>query len=123
PHMNIFVESLLDKINLIAKHSHKSFITDDMLMLIDTKEKDLKPDLLKQMIDDVLDDIKDPIVKESLQLIKGHMAGDLLQKAVLKGLLHNISTDPLCKEISYFCRLYLNEGNDKKDKRITGKRH
>ena len=104
----LFVQSLIDKIQVIAQYGTISFVTEDLFIQLNADIGSIDVDTLSDLIDKAMEEVEDNIVIESLQLLKEHLTGESMSLAIVQGLLHNIQSHLACKEVSYYYRKYLN---------------
>lgn len=105
--LDLLSQSLVEKTNLLAKHTTIPFITDDLLQMMEQpiKEEMTKEQLIS-LLEQKIEEIEEPIEKESLTLLKEQIGAPIFSPAIVKGLLENIKNHPDCKWISYLLRNY-----------------
>ncbi|CAM4016970.1 TetR/AcrR family transcriptional regulator [Mesobacillus zeae] len=105
--LNLLSESLVEKTNLLARHTHVPFISEDLIQVIKQPmcEEGSKEQIL-EILEQKIEEIEEPIEKESLILLKQQLREPTLSPAIVKGLLENIRNHPLCKWISYLLQNY-----------------
>ncbi len=106
--LNMLVESLVEKTNLLAKHTTVPFVSKEMNDIFQFKQpmnEEMKEQIL-EMIENKLEEMEESIEKESLVLLKGQLLEPTLSRAVVRGLLENIRNQPHCKWIAYLLRQY-----------------
>ena len=99
------VRSLVEKTNILAKNITVSFISDELIQMIDQPMN--KEPSLEQIIETVsknIEDMEDSIEKESLILLNQELLEPALHPAIIKGLLANIQHHPHCKWPAYLLR-------------------
>lgn len=107
--VDILAKSLVDKTNILAKHSTIPFITPELVQLQQqTATGDLTQEQLLQIIEQNIEEIEEETEKESLILLKQQVIEPTLNPVIVKGLLENIRTHPHCKWVSYLLRNHLN---------------
>ncbi|MDW0118214.1 TetR/AcrR family transcriptional regulator [Sporosarcina thermotolerans] len=103
--LDLLVQSLVEKTNLLAKKTTISFIPDELIQLIDQPtNEDPSSEKVIEVIEKNIDDLEDSIEKESLILLKQELLEPTLHPAVVKGLLTNIQHHPHCKWTAYLLR-------------------
>ncbi|WP_028392404.1 TetR/AcrR family transcriptional regulator [Bacillus cihuensis] len=104
---DLLSQSLVEKTNLLAKHTTIPFFSQDLIEMINQpmKEEVTKEQLI-EMIEQKIEEIEESIEKESLILLKQQLIEPTLVPAIVKGLLENIRNHPHCKWISYLLRRY-----------------
>lgn len=103
--MESLVHSLVEKTNLLAKNMTISFITDELIQVIDQPvTKDPTVEQTIEILDKNIDEMEDSIEKESLLLLRKELSEPTLQPAIVKGLLANIQYHPHCKWAAYVLR-------------------
>lgn len=106
--LDILAKSLVDKTNILAKHSTVPFITPELVQLQQQSATgDLTKEQLLQIIEQNIEEIEEETEKESLILLKQQVIEPTLSPVLVKGLLENIRTHPHCKWVSYLLRNYL----------------
>ena len=105
--LNLLSESLVEKTNLLAKHTTVPFISQELIQMFKqpTNEEESKEQIL-EMMEQKIEEMEEPIEKESLILLKQQLLEPTLSPAIVKGLLENIRNHPHCKWISYLLRRY-----------------
>ena len=105
--LNLLSRSLVEKTNLLAKHTTIPFISQDLIHL---GTQPMDEAVTKEQILDIMElkieEIEESIEKESLVLLQQHLLEPTLSPAIVKGLVENIRNHPHCKWISYLLRSY-----------------
>lgn len=104
--LNSLCQSLVEKTNILAKHTNVPFITEDMMLFKQLIREDITSERLIEIIEKILDDIDESIEKESLILLKGQLTEPSFNRAIIKGLIENIRSHSHCKWISYLLLHY-----------------
>ncbi|GHI00424.1 TetR/AcrR family transcriptional regulator [Neobacillus kokaensis] len=102
-------ESLVEKTNLLARHTTVPFVTEDLVEMIKFNQPgDLTTakEQILPLIESKMEEMKDSIEKESLMLLKGELLEPMFPPAVVKGLIENIRRHPHCKWVSYLLIRY-----------------
>jgi AcrR family transcriptional regulator len=104
---NLLSQSLVEKTNLLAKHTTIPFISEELIEMIKQpiKEEVTKEQIL-ELIGQKLVELEDSIEKESLVLLKQQLLEPTLSPVLVKGLLENIRNHPHCKWIGFLLRSY-----------------
>lgn len=97
-------QTLVEKTDILAKHSTLSFISKDIMEVYEHPQ--ITKDSLLEMLGQKITEIEEPIQKESLVLLKEHLIGPALSPAIVKGLIENIRNHPHGKWLSYLLRNY-----------------
>jgi AcrR family transcriptional regulator len=104
---NLLSQSLVEKTNLLAKHTTIPFISDDLIEMIKQPMKEeVTKDQILELIEQKLDEIEDSFEKESLILLKEQLVEPTLSLVLVKGLIENIRNHPHCKWIGFLLRRY-----------------
>ncbi|RWR12597.1 TetR/AcrR family transcriptional regulator [Siminovitchia fortis] len=103
--LELLSQSLVEKTNILARHTTIPFITKEIAQVCPASEKATKEQIL-ELIQEKMEEMEDSIEKESLVLLKEHLLKPALSPAIVKGLLENIRHHPHCKWISYLLRRY-----------------
>jgi AcrR family transcriptional regulator len=104
---NLLSQSLVEKTNLLAKHTTIPFISEELIEMMKQpiKEEVTKEQIL-ELIGQKLVELEDSIEKESLILLKEQLLEPTLSPVLVKGLLENIRNHPHCKWIGFILRSY-----------------
>ena len=104
--LDLLVRSLVEKTNLLAKNMTISFISDELIQVIDESpvNEDLSLEEIIEVTEKNIEDMEDSIEKDSLILLKQELLEPSLHPALVKGLLENIQHHPHCKWIAYLLR-------------------
>lgn len=103
--LDLLSRSLVEKTDLLAKNMTLSFISDELIQMIDqplNEERTL--DQIVEIVEKNIEDMEDSIEKESLILLKQELLEPKLHPAIVKGLLENIQHHPHCKWAAYVLR-------------------
>lgn len=105
--LNLLSKSLVEKTNLLAKHSTIPFISQELIQMFKypTNEEATKEQIL-EIMEHQIEEMEESIEKESLILLKQQLLEPTLSRAIVKGLLENIRNHPHCNWISYLLRRY-----------------
>ncbi len=107
--LDLLVQSLVEKTNLLAKYVTVPFISNELVKQFKQPScEELTKDQILEIIDQNIQEIEESIEKESLTLLKQQLVEPTLSPVLVKGLLENIRTHPHCKWISYLLRNYFN---------------
>lgn len=105
--LELLSQSLVEKTNLLAKHTTIPFISQELVEMINHPMKeDVTKEQMLENIEQKIEEIDESIEKESLILLKQQLLEPTLVPAIVKGLLENIRNHPHCKWISYLLRRY-----------------
>lgn len=108
-HIDEFVDSISEKIELIATHRTKSFITDDMCFFLQKGELEIEADVLREKMQVVVTEVEHDVIKESLNLLIENLTEAKLSSAIVHGLVLNLEKEPACKEVAYLYRRYMEQ--------------
>jgi hypothetical protein len=104
---NLLSQSLVEKTNLLAKHTTIPFISEELIEMIKQPIKDeVTKEQILELINQKLVELEDSIEKESLVLLKEQLLKPTLSPVLVKGLLENIRNHPHCKWIGFLLRRY-----------------
>ena len=107
--LELLAESLVEKTDLLAKHTTIPFVSKEMHELSKQfTNEEISKDQLLDLIEQKIQEVHEAIEKESLVLIKQHIIDPSLSPAIVRGLLENIHHNPECKWIAYLLRRHLN---------------
>ncbi|WP_226681975.1 TetR/AcrR family transcriptional regulator [Sutcliffiella horikoshii] len=91
--MDLLCHSLVEKTDSLAKHSNIPFITEELEFYLKNADKigdsDSKEEVLA-LIDKLEEEMEDPVVKESLQMLREDIIEPSLSLAVRRGLIENV---------------------------------
>jgi AcrR family transcriptional regulator len=103
--LDLLVQSLVEKTNLLAKNMTISFIPDELIEMIDQPlNGELSSEQIIEIVEKNIEDLGDSIEKESLILLRQELLEPSLHPAIVKGLLTNIHDHPHCKWAAYLLR-------------------
>lgn len=103
--LDLLAQSLVEKTNLLANNMTISFISDELIQMIDQPlNKEHTLDQIVEVVEKNIEDMEDSIEKESLLLLKQELLKPELHPALVKGLLENIQRHPHCKWTAYLLR-------------------
>lgn len=103
--------SIVEKITLIAQYSTLSSVGPDYLRKAKIKVTVSKNEVMELLEKASQDTDGDPIVAESLALLKDDIDNPKLSDAVIQGLLNNIRSTSHGRWAAYIYQQYLSEGN------------
>lgn len=103
--------SLVEKTSVIADHATIPFISSEFLSFMNAECLSLTEEKLDDALTRKINESADPIIRESLELLKDDLHEPQLSPALMQGLLKNLRSDPHCKWIAYLYGLYLKKGN------------
>ncbi|WP_246938777.1 TetR/AcrR family transcriptional regulator [Bacillus pinisoli] len=106
--LDLLSRSLVEKTNLLAKQTSIPFITEELFSMFKKPlQENVTTEQLHELIDKVIPEMdEENIEKESLLLLKKELEVSSMSRAIVKGLIENISHHPQCKWISYLLRRY-----------------
>jgi len=105
--IDTFVEAIIEKIEIIAQYSTKTMMTDEMRLSLDMDNIVIEKATILGKIDMVLNEVEEPIIVESLELLKGNLLDEHLAKAIVCGLIQNIQSHEASYEIGYLYKKYI----------------
>ncbi|MDN4494078.1 TetR/AcrR family transcriptional regulator [Ureibacillus aquaedulcis] len=105
--LNLLCRSIVEKVTLIAEGATIQFVTPEYLTYINQTPNYSKEQLI-ELITTIQQEIGyDELIGESLQLLKDHLQGPKLSRALIEGLLKNIKENEHCKWCAYLYQKYL----------------
>jgi AcrR family transcriptional regulator len=106
--LNLLSQSLVEKTNLIAKHTTVPFLTKDLVQMFKkpSEEEKITKEQLLDILAQKIAEIEECIEKESLIIIKQQIIDPTLSSVIIRGLLENIRNHPHCKWVDYLLRQY-----------------
>jgi AcrR family transcriptional regulator len=105
--LKLLSESLVEKTNILAKHTTIPFITHELIgKFRQPLEEDMTKEQLVELIDQKLEEIEESVERESLVLLKQELLEPTFSEAIVRGLLENIRNQPHCKWIGFLLRKY-----------------
>ncbi|WP_432363272.1 TetR/AcrR family transcriptional regulator [Sporosarcina sp. UB5] len=103
--LELLAQSLVEKTNLLANNMTISFISDELIQMIDQPlDEEHSLDQIVNIVEKNIEDMEDSIEKESLILLRQELLEPALHPAIVKGLLENIRHHPHCKWTAYLLR-------------------
>jgi AcrR family transcriptional regulator len=105
--LNLLSRSLVEKTNLLAKHTTVPFISQEHIQIFKQllSEKVSKEQII-EILEQEIDEMGESIEKESLILLKQQLLEPTLPPVLVRGLLENIRKHPHCQWVSYLLRNY-----------------
>jgi AcrR family transcriptional regulator len=104
--LNLICRSLVEKTNLLARHTTIPFISQEIQMFKQPMNEEVTKEQILEIMEQKTEEVEESIEKESLILLKQHLLEPTLSPAIVKGLLENIRNHPQCKWIAYLLRSY-----------------
>ncbi|QOR66822.1 TetR/AcrR family transcriptional regulator [Cytobacillus suaedae] len=105
--LNLLSKSLVEKTNLLAKHTSIPFISKELMKTFELSAfEEVTKEQILEVLEQKLAELTDSIEKESITLLKQHISEPNLSPAMIKGLIENIRNHPHCKSISYLLDRY-----------------
>ncbi len=105
--LNLLSKSLVEKTNLLAKHTSIPFISQDLMKMFELSTfEELKQEQILELLEQKIEELEASIEKESLTLLKQHIVEQNLSRAIVKGLVENIRNHPHCRPVSYLLDRY-----------------
>ncbi len=92
--------SLVEKTNLIAKHSTVPFMTEEMRHLLQPINEEITNEHLLDIVEQRISELEESLEKDSLILLHDDLEKPSYQPAIVKGLIENIRNHPDCKWIA-----------------------
>ncbi len=99
--------SMVEKTNLIAKHSTETFVTEEIIQAISFVKENVQEQILT-LLNEKLKEVESPIEKESLELLHNNLSRENPSLALTKGLLENLKDNPHCKWLTYLIKDHYN---------------
>lgn len=104
--LHTLCESLVEKIDCIVHHSHKSFITEDMYKQSSChSELVTKEDILMEL-QQVSQMVEDEVILDSLSILNEQINLEVPRKALINGMILNLQEDSRCSWLCYLARQY-----------------
>lgn len=105
--LELLASSLVEKTNLLAAQITIPFVSANLHEIVKQPiNQQLSAEQIAKMIDRNIEELEDSIEKESLVLLKEQLIEPDLPRAVIAGLLENISRHSHCKWTAYVLRGY-----------------
>lgn len=104
--MDRLCQSLVEKTNLIATHTTIPVVTEKLIELMKSTERNYTKSEIIEVIARELPEMEESIEKESLILLQEDLSNPHLSPAIIKGLIGNLQDHPQCKWISYLLSGY-----------------
>lgn len=99
--------SIVEKITIIADHSTVLVFTPEYLGKINFHLDITKEEVLNKLEEVIQETSDDPIVRDSLLLLKEDLEDPHLNEAIIQGLLKNIRTNTQCRWVASIYELYI----------------
>lgn len=97
-------ESLVEKIEIIAKYGEKSFFTKEKVTCHTSHQLEFTKELILKELHPLLNLIQDDVLRDSLLILEGEICADAPRKAILLGMLTNLESEPECNWFCYMMR-------------------
>ena len=86
--LKLLSESLVEKTNILAKHTTIPFISQDLIGMLDHPvQEDFTKEKILALLDDKIKEMDDSIEKESLTLLQQELLEPSFSPAIVKGLI------------------------------------
>ena len=106
--LNKLCRAIEEKVLIIAEHALISVITPDYILQTDLQSVVTMEKLLEQLNENIVEMAEDPLIEESLILLKEHLVQPSLKPVLIQGLLNTIRKNNRCKWVAYLYQEYLN---------------
>ncbi|MCA1318656.1 TetR/AcrR family transcriptional regulator [Bacillus tianshenii] len=106
--VDLLTKSLVEKTNLLAKHSTIPFISGELMEMfrLPVVQNEMTKEQLLELMEQKIAEVEEPIARESLMLLKENLINPTLGAAIVKGLTENIRKDSRCKWVAYLIENY-----------------
>ncbi|MBM7619752.1 AcrR family transcriptional regulator [Bacillus tianshenii] len=106
--VDLLTRSLVEKTNLLAKHSTIPFISGELMEMfrLPVVQNEMTKEQLLDLMEQKIAEVEEPIARESLMLLKENLINPTLGAAIVKGLKENIRKDSRCKWVAYLLENY-----------------
>jgi AcrR family transcriptional regulator len=105
--LNLMSQSLMEKTDLLARHSTVPFITEEFMQMFKQPQNEgITKEHILEIMEQKVEEVEESIEKESLILLKQQLLESTYSPAIVKGLLENIRNHPYCKWIYYLLQNY-----------------
>jgi len=102
-------ESLVEKIEIIARYAKKSFFTKEMVTNHTSRQLEITKDLILEELHQLLTLLQDDVLRDSLHILEEQVNSEVPRKAIIIGMLAILEEE---KECNWFCymvsKYYLN---------------
>ena len=106
--LNKLCRAIEEKVLIIAENATISVITPDYILQTDVQAVVTKEQLVEQLNEVMLEMTEEPLIEESLLLLKDHLINPTLKPVFVQGLLNTIRKNNQCKWIAYLYQEYSN---------------
>lgn len=89
--------ALVEKTEILAKHAAIPVLSPEFFAISVHESITPTKEQLMKMLEKKRNEIDDPILLESLELLKGNLTGNALSPAIIQGLLKNLNSSPHTK--------------------------
>ena len=103
-HVDVLSESLAEKMDILIRESKKPYRTKPKPLVDDVT---VTQATLIAQIDEALVDEKNPLLAESLTILKAQLLAPTKSKAMMTGMLHNLETAPAYNALIYLTKHYI----------------
>lgn len=105
-HIEELTESLVEKIEIIAKYGEKSFFTKDMFKSYSSHQLMITKEQIIEELQQLLTLIQDDVLRESLLILEEQIQSKSPSKAIIIGMLSNLKNEQECDWFCYMMRKY-----------------
>ncbi len=99
-------DSLVEKVDIIAQQSKKSFFTKDMITSCSSRQLEITKELIVEELHQMLALIEDDVLKDSLLILEEQINSEAPRNALIVGMLSNLENEPACNWFCYMMRKY-----------------
>ncbi len=107
--LKLLASSLVEKTNLLAKHSTVPFVTKELVNLLDLPaEGPPTQETLVKHINDLIAEVQEGFVKDALHELKEQINKQTLDILLINGLVEIVRQDAQCMWVAFLLRRYFN---------------
>lgn len=111
--LNKLCQTIVEKVTIVAEHSKIPFITPEYLIKTNVHPT-ISKERLNELLSEVLEEInEDPVVQESLIMLKEDLNNPNLNNTIVQGLINNIRANSHCIWVAYLYQQYLKDKANK----------
>jgi len=115
PDIDRLVNSLVQKTDLLARCATIPMISEGEMAryFYDPSSMNVTKEQIVELIEQNISDVSDPILVESLELLKDNLFSQNPSAALIKGMIENIKHSPQCYVIVYWVRKWWDSEKEK----------
>lgn len=107
--IDLLCKSIVEKVTIITKHMTIPIMTPKYYSKLNIQHEFSKETVMHHLEEAIQETGDDPLVQESLILLKEHLINPHLNETIVQGLINNVRTNINCGWIGYLLKEYLSQ--------------